>query len=99
MKKITATGNAMIIDVRHECANGWHEFTSPQVPGLYIVAEQDDLEAAYEDVPVVLALLIEADTGRKVTVKREPSYEEYVDALPESYRPSIRHYSVEKLAA
>lgn len=98
MKKITATGSSMIIDVRHECVNGWHEFTSPQIPGLYIVAEQNDLEAAYEDIPIVIAQLIEADTGKKVSIKREPSYEEYLEGLPWSFRPSM-FYSVEKIAA
>lgn len=88
----------MIIDVRHECVNGWHEFTSPQVPGLYIVAEQNDLEAAYADIPEVLALIIEADTGKKVTIKREPSYEEYLAGLPYEFRPNI-YYSIEKMAA
>ncbi len=89
----------MIIEVKHEVSNGWHEFTSPQVPGLYIVAEMDDLEAAYEDVPMVIAQLIEADFGLKVVVEREPSYSEYLDGLPEAFKPSIRHYSVEKIAA
>ena len=99
MDKITAKGGGMIIEVRHEFTNGWHEFTSPQIPGLYVVAELDDLEAAYEDVPVVIGQLIEADFGLKVTITREPSYEEYLEGLRESFRPSIRHYSVMKLAA
>ena len=89
----------MIIEVKHDVSNGWHEFTSPQVPGLYIVAEMDDLEAAYEDVPVVIAQLIYADFGLKVTIERKPSYSEYLDGLVDAYKPSIRHYSVEKLAA
>ena len=88
-----------LIDVHHECVDGWHEFTSPHVPGLYIVAEKDDLEAAFEDLPVTIANLIKADYKIDVTVRLEHTYDEYVDNLPPEFRPSIRHYSIERLAA
>lgn len=92
-------GPNMILDVHHHCADGWHEFTSPQIPGFFLTAEQDDLEVAFDDVPVMIGALIEADHGVQVSVKLEQSYDEYVAGLPEGYKPSIRHYSVEKLAA
>jgi hypothetical protein len=90
---------SMIIDVSHKCSDGWHEFTSPQIPGLFLSAPQDDLVLVFEEIPVVIAELIKADTGMPVSVKAEQSYDEYVAGLPEEYRPSIRHYSVEKMAA
>jgi hypothetical protein len=94
MKKVT-----MVIDVVHECSEGWHELTSPQIPGLYIVVEQDDLEAAFHDVPAAIEMLIEADTGRRVKVVQLESYDEYVEKLPPAYRPaSIRHYTVQQAA-
>ena len=41
-----------IINVLHECEEGFHEFTSPQIPGFYLVVDQDDLKAGFEDIPV-----------------------------------------------
>ena len=89
-----------IVDVIHDCKDGWHKFTSPQIPGLYIVAAADDLEEAYADIPRAIAELIFADRGRRPVVRAESSYAEYLKTLPASRRPSeIRHYSVEFLAA
>ena len=41
-----------IITVLHECADGWHTFTSPEVPGFYMIVEESDLQGAYEDIPL-----------------------------------------------
>jgi hypothetical protein len=94
-----AMANHGIINVLHECADGFHEFTSPQIPGFYIVVGQDDLEAAFEDVPNVIRALIHADYGIRVSVTLEQSYSDYLDKLPESHKPTISNYYVEKLAA
>jgi hypothetical protein len=90
---------ATIIDVIHECSEGWHKFTSPQVPGFYLVAERDDLERAYEDIPRSIEALIFHDRKERVTVRPEKTYSDYVASLPEAHEPAIRHYSVEKRAA
>jgi hypothetical protein len=91
---------SMIIDVSHTCSDGWHEFTSPQIPGLFLTAPRDDLPTVFEEIPVIIAELIKGDTGFAYSVKAEQSYDDYVARLPEEYRPTtIRHYSVEKLAA
>lgn len=91
--------NQAIISVQHTCADGWHQFTSEQVPGFYLIAEQDDLETAFGDIPVMLEHLIGADEGRKVTIKLEQTYSEYVEQLPDHFLPRVHHYSIEKLAA
>ena len=90
---------ASYITVNHRCENGWHEFDSPQVPGLFMIVEQNDLEAAYADIPKAIEMLIRADTGQEVRVRQEETYSEYLERLPESHLPSQRYYSIEKLAA
>lgn len=87
-----------IINVVHECEDSFHEFLSPQIPGFYLVVEQDDLEAAFNDIPAVLSELIHADTGERVVVTQEKSYSEYLDSLPDSFKPRICNYTI-KLAA
>jgi len=93
------TQSQAIITVQHDCAGGWHQFSSDQVPGFYMIAAQDDLETAFGDIPVMLQHLIEADEGRKVTIELVETYSEYVEKLPEDFRPRVHHYTIEKLAA
>lgn len=93
------TSVAAIIDVIHELNGSWHKFTSPQVPGFYLVAEQNDLERAYDDIPRSIEALILHDRQERVSVRPEKTYSEYLASLPETHKPAIRHYSVEKIAA
>jgi hypothetical protein len=44
-------GTEAIISVRHKYDDGWHTFTSPQVPGLYLVGKTEDLEGLYAAIP------------------------------------------------
>ena len=91
--------DAGIINVHHDCVDGWHTFTSAHLPGLYVVGRQDDLEELYAEVPTVIEALVHADWGYRVQVVSVETFEEYVNALPASFRPNVRHYSVQKLAA
>jgi hypothetical protein len=89
------TPKVEFITVLHECEEGWHKFTSLEIPGLYMVVPQDDLKAAYADIPRAIEALIFADTGKRVTVRPQGTYSEYLKSLPESHRPIPSHYSVE----
>lgn len=88
-----------IVGVLHEIDDGWHKFTSPQVPGLYIVVESRNLRTVYEDLPTAIAELIEAATHKKVVVRLEKTYDQFIKSLPETERQDVLHYSVEPLAA
>jgi hypothetical protein len=87
-----------IIDVSHSCIDGWHEFTSRQVPGLYLIAEHDGLESAYNDLPLAIKHIVEADTGVEVVIEAHQTYDEYAETLPDHYFPSV-YYSIERVAA
>lgn len=92
-------GHPMIVTVQHAFANGWHEFTCPQVPGFCVLSEASDLESAYDQVPTALGEIVEGDEGFPVTVTLEDTYSEYVAKLPEGMRPPAeRHYSIKKAA-
>lgn len=94
----TQRGRGMIIDVIHECADGWHTFTSPQVPGLFLTAERNDLEEIYAEIPKAIEALTKADFGKSIRAKLVDSYTEYAATLPESYQP-VSHYEICDLAA
>ena len=88
-----------IIAVRHRFADGWHEFTSDVVPGLYVVAEEADLAEAYNEIPLVIQALIAADFGKQSQVRQAKSFESYEASLPAPFRTSSRFYQVEMSAA
>ncbi len=87
----------MIIDVMHECSDGWHTFTSTQVPGLFMTGEQNDLEEMYDEIPVAIAALTKADFGKDVLVVPVDTYTDYASRLPASHQP-VTHYAVKDLA-
>lgn len=91
-------GHPMIVTVQHACANGWHEFTCPQVPGFAVLSEESNLESAYQQVPEAMAEIVEGDEGFPVTVTLEHTYSQYVENLPAGMRPAERHYSIKKVA-
>jgi hypothetical protein len=88
-----------IVTVLDACEDGWHKFTSLEIPGLYMVVPQHDLEAAYRDIPRAIETLIFTDSGIRVSVRPETTYSEYLTSLPDSRRPIPRHYSVERKQA
>jgi hypothetical protein len=88
-----------IVTVIHDFEDGWHKFTSLELPGFYMIVPQDDLEAAYEDIPRAIEELIFADIGNRVVVRSQKTYSEYLDSLPESHHPTPSHYSIERRAA
>jgi hypothetical protein len=88
-----------IVTVLHESEDRWHKFTSLEIPGLYMVVPQRDLKAAYDDLPRAIEALIFADSGKRVSVRPQKTYKEYLDTLPESHQPIPRHYSIERRAA
>lgn len=90
---------AAIIDVIYASEDGWETFTSPQTPGLYMIVELHDLEGAYEDLPRAIEGLIFLDSGKRVLVRSEKTYSEYLKARAAPDRSVIRHYSVEPVAA
>jgi hypothetical protein len=96
--EMTTPGDiGMIIEVRHDCADGWHTFTSDQVPGLFLAGERADLEELYEEIPQVIAALAKCDFGRDVEVTPAQTYSDYAASLPDTHLP-VKHYTIRDLA-
>lgn len=94
-----SVGHMPIIDVVYENVEGYHRFTSPQIPGLYVIVEPKDFEAGLDDVPEAIRILIEDKGKNKVAVHRVPTFDSFIKRMPEKRRPHIFHYSVETIAA
>lgn len=77
------------IDIAYKMADGWHVFTSEQLPGLYVASP--DAETAYNDVGPALEMLLKLDEGIVCKAKPELSFEEFVqETRGENYvRPTL----------
>jgi len=49
------------ITVIHEKKDGWNEFTSPDLPGLYVACADADLELTFADLPNIISAIIAHD--------------------------------------
>jgi hypothetical protein len=85
-----------IIDVLYESVDGFHRFTSPQIPGLCVVVEPDQYTLALEDLPTAIALLIEGDFGHKATVNRVETLDDYSPLIPKGNRDKILHFAINR---
>lgn len=85
-----------IITVIEESEAGWRTLTSPEMPGLYMLVPEHDVEAAYEDLPRAIEELIFADSGARVSVSAQQTY--CHGTAPPSHPPT-RHFSIERMAA
>ena len=88
-----------IVTVLHSHEEGWHKFTSLELPGLYMVVPQDDLEAAYADLPRAIEELIYVDTGKRVSAQPQKTFGDYLAAVAKTQAPIPQHYSIELKAA
>jgi hypothetical protein len=68
--------------VQYKHRDGWHVFSSNDVPGLY-VASKDPVKA-YDDVPVALKQIMELDYACQWEVRRAPSFVEFRERLLKS---------------
>ena len=93
-----STTTDQIITVSHEHSEGWHTFTSEQVPGLFVTGRDEDLQGLYEAVPVVIAELAKVDFGRMVTVTPEHTFSSYMEEIRPTDIPPVRYYSIKSKA-
>lgn len=63
-----------ILSVFHQHETGWHTFTSPQLPGLFLCGPDADAPALSDALPSTICALIEAADQRAVLIRRAESY-------------------------
>lgn len=65
---------ATILSVFHQLETGWHTYTSPQLPGLFLAGPDEDARALSDALPSTICALIEAADRRAVSIRRVESY-------------------------
>lgn len=69
----------MTITVQYKYRDGWHVFSSNDVPGLYVASK--DARKAYEDVPIALKAIMDMDWKRYQVIKRDADLTRWRDAF------------------
>lgn len=87
------------IRVDYKNVEGWHVFTSEELPGLYVASQ--DPELAYNDVGTALEKLIELDTGATCRVSPEVPFSEFLrfqqrheERMPRPTKLATHRYAV-----
>ncbi len=65
---------AAILSVFHQHETGWHTYTSPQLPGLFLTGPDEDALSLSDALPSTICALIEAADQRAVLIRRAESY-------------------------
>ncbi len=65
---------AAILSVFHLHETGWHTYTSPQLPGLFLTGPDEDALALSNALPSTICALIEAADQRAVSIRQAESY-------------------------
>ena len=63
-----------ILSVIHQHETGWHTYTSPQLPGLFLTGPEEDARALSDALPSTICALIEAADQRAVSIRQAESY-------------------------
>ena len=63
-----------ILSVFHQHETGWHTYTSPQLPGLFLTGPEEDALALSDALAPTICALIEAAEQRAVSVRPAESY-------------------------
>lgn len=69
-------GEMTSINIDYKHVEGWHVFSSTELPGLYVASM--DAREAYEDVAPSLEKLLKLNAGITCSVKPECSFEEFL---------------------
>ena len=65
---------AAILSVFHQHETGWHTYTSPQLPGLFLAGPDEDALSLSDALPSTISALIAAADQRAVLIRRAESY-------------------------
>lgn len=69
-------GQTMSLRVDYKSADGWHVFSSVELPGFYVASK--DGEAAYNDVSGTIQKLLKLNEDIDCTVAPDLNYSEFV---------------------
>ena len=85
---------AAILSVFHQHETGWHTYTSPQLPGLFLTGPDEDALSLSDALPSTIRALIEAADQRAVLIRRAESYRSRAAAGHNAKMADVLHFLV-----
>lgn len=85
-----------VVDVIYEPVEGYHRFTSPQIPGLCVIVDPEQYKLGVADLPDAIALLLRADFGRQVTVTPLETFSDYDRLIATAERKRVLHFAINR---
>jgi hypothetical protein len=64
------------VQAQYKAVDGWHIFTSRDVPGLYVASK--DAKIAYDDVALSIQMLLRLNEGIECEVRAEQTFQEFL---------------------
>ena len=85
---------AAVLSVVHQHGTGWHTYTSPQMPGLFLTGPDEDAQALFDVLPSTICALIYAAEQRPASIHQTPSYRGRADCPRHADVKEILHFLV-----
>lgn len=80
-----------VVSVFYEDVEGWHRFTSPQMPGFCVIVEPPNYAAAVADIPEAIRVLYERDFKTTITITQLKTFMHHGPAE----KPPVLHFAIE----
>ena len=65
---------AAVLSIVHQYGTGWHTYTSPQMPGLFLAGPDEDAQALLDVLPSTICALISVAEQRSASIRQTQSY-------------------------
>ena len=83
-----------VLSIIHQYRTGWHTYTSPQMPGLFLTGPDEDAQALLDALPSTICALIHAAEQRSASIHRTQSYRGSTDQVRNADVKEIMHFLV-----
>lgn len=87
-----------ILSVFHQHETGWHTYTSPQLPGLFLTGPDEDARALSDALAATICALIEAAEQRAVSIRQAESYRGHLASGHNVAARDVLHFLVTSAA-
>ncbi len=83
-----------ILSVFHQHETGWHTYTSPQLPGLFLTGPDEDARALSDALAATICALIQAADQRAVSIRQAESYRSRLGSRHNIAARDVLHFLV-----
>ena len=83
-----------VLSIVHQYRTGWHTYTSPQMPGLFLTGPDEDAQALLDALPSTICALIHAAEQRSPSIHQTRPYRGSADFARNADVKEVLHFWV-----